>query len=226
MKNPKPDELGATIAHALDAAEAAGININVTLRSKDWLGSPEALSYAPATLERTPDRLADQLRTIAGDDGMVTISITPKGHFDVPRDDDGPEPEFAEVDGDARADKFDKVRADAEHDPFFENFEVRAPRFNYGQTLMLRTSVEAWQAQQRNHERDTSLGDRGGVRLMEFTPPIEAGRVIGISTFCNGGMPNYLIRYRAGDGRQVEEWHNEAAVVPHPGGDWASANFS
>ena len=82
----------------------------------------------------------------------------------------GAEPEFAEVDADARAEGVDKVSADAEYDPSFETFEVRAPRFNYGQMLMLRTSLEAWQAQQRNHERDNSLGDRGGARLMEFTP--------------------------------------------------------
>lgn len=91
MSKENPGTVAESVARAMAAAEAAGVSINITVRSKDWLGQPEFSAYpATAVLESIPDRLADQLSTIAGDDGMVTISITPKGHFD--------RPEFAEVD--------------------------------------------------------------------------------------------------------------------------------
>lgn len=164
-----------------------------------------------------PSTVASAIGEIAGllaSGESVTISIFKNG----------PEAEFAEVDGEERrAEGSDKPAASV--DAHFEQFEIRPAKYNFGDMLMLRTSVEAWQAQQRNEERD-AMPISGGARFAELTPPIEAGRCIGISTFCNGGMPSYLIRYRAGDGRQVEEWHNEAAVVAHPGLPWASADFS
>lgn len=95
MTKPKPEVLSESIAYAIAAAETAGVAINITVRSKDWLGSPEPMAYATATLESTSDQLVDKLREIARDLGAVTITITPKGHYDL----DAPIPEAPTPDG-------------------------------------------------------------------------------------------------------------------------------
>lgn len=41
----------------------------------------------------------------------------------------------------------------------------------------------------------------------------ERGIVIGRAEYLEGG-PSYLVRYHAGDGRQVEGWWNEPAIDP------------
>lgn len=46
------------------------------------------------------------------------------------------------------------------------------------------------------------------VKLVESG---EMGTVIGRAQYCNS-CDNYLIRYKAGDGRQVEAWWSEDAI--------------
>lgn len=41
----------------------------------------------------------------------------------------------------------------------------------------------------------------------------EAGRVIGRAEYENSEN-SYFVRYRAGDGRAVETWWNESALIP------------
>lgn len=51
------------------------------------------------------------------------------------------------------------------------------------------------------------LGDK--VKLVTSD---EQGEVIGRSEFSNGSCPSYLVRYKAGDGRQNEVWWNSDAL--------------
>lgn len=53
-----------------------------------------------------------------------------------------------------------------------------------------------------------NLRDR--VKLIESG---EQGQVIGRAEYTTT-EPHYLVRYRAGDGRQVETWWSESALAP------------
>lgn len=42
---------------------------------------------------------------------------------------------------------------------------------------------------------------------------LEEGQVIGRAEYLNSGEPQYQVRYRAADGRQVEAWWGDSALV-------------
>lgn len=46
---------------------------------------------------------------------------------------------------------------------------------------------------------------------VDFAHSAEVGRVIGRAEY-ETAEPSYLVRYRAGDGRQVENWWSESAL--------------
>lgn len=52
-----------------------------------------------------------------------------------------------------------------------------------------------------------SLGNTVKLALSD-----EQGEVIGRAEY-SGAEPSYLVRYRAGDGRQVEVWQSESAIA-------------
>ena len=54
---------------------------------------------------------------------------------------------------------------------------------------------------------DFKLGD-----TVEITASGEQGLVVGRAHYLNAD-PNYLVRYKAGDGRAVESWWAEDALV-------------
>ncbi len=95
-------------------------------------------------------------------------------------------------------------------------------KFALGAGVMLATSMAAVEAKKRNEER---LGDQsamqksglmGGVAtLLEYAGPVESGIVIGRAEYTSSAN-SYLVRYRAGDGRQAEEWWDEDAIVKDP----------
>ncbi len=58
------------------------------------------------------------------------------------------------------------------------------------------------------HEFKFNLGDTAALNLSN-----ETGVVIGRAEFANA-EDSYLLRYRAADGRQVEAWIGDSALVP------------
>lgn len=53
--------------------------------------------------------------------------------------------------------------------------------------------------------------------LVAMDPPIEAGKVIARSEYLEHGVPpQYMVRYRAGDGRQTEAWFSDASIEFDP----------
>jgi hypothetical protein len=53
--------------------------------------------------------------------------------------------------------------------------------------------------------------------LTSFEAPIEAGTVIARSEYLDAGTtPQYMVRYRAGDGRQTEQWFGPDALAFDP----------
>lgn len=91
-------------------------------------------------------------------------------------------------------------------------------KFALGAAVMLSSSVAAYEAQRRNDERELDDSSRmrpSQFKIMEFIPPIEAGEVIGRAEYVSA-EPSYLVRYRGGDGRQVEHFIGESALVLDP----------
>jgi hypothetical protein len=49
-------------------------------------------------------------------------------------------------------------------------------------------------------------------QVLELNESDESGTVIGRAEYAHN-EPHYLLRYRAGDGRQVESWWGESALT-------------
>lgn len=191
--------------------------------------SPEPGAVPVNESEASNDTLVAILGALASAAGCsVTLTVTPAGYFD--DEPDAPAapaaPEFAEVE-ERRETDGEAVTVAA----MKSYFEVRQPVFHYQQRVVLATSLPAFheaEAERIDDEREdkaraaansegrTIAFARPITRLRSFSRPVEEGTIIGISTYCNGSLPSYLVRYRAGDGRQVEQWHSEDAIVAMP----------
>lgn len=74
---------------------------------------------------------------------------------------------------------------------------------------------------ERRGDMPTDGDEYGGARLrlvgtlQAYRQPIEAGEVIGRAEYRNTG-PSYFVRYRAGDGRQVDAWFDDEAITLDP----------
>lgn len=74
---------------------------------------------------------------------------------------------------------------------------------------------------ERRVDMATDGDSDGGVRrwrvstLQPYRQPIEAGEVIGRAEY-KISPPSYLVRYRCGDGRQIESWIDEEALALDP----------
>lgn len=80
-------------------------------------------------------------------------------------------------------------------------------KYRIGQHAVLVTSLPEFQA--RNAPQPEP--DKGGYATLRAYAPIEEGEITGRAEY--GDRPNaYWIRYRAGDGRQVQDWFDEAAI--------------
>lgn len=90
-------------------------------------------------------------------------------------------------------------------------------KFAMNAAVMLATSADAYAAQQRNQERESSSFRKHGAsyKLLEMVAPIEAGIVIGRIEYATAENA-YLVRYRGGDGRQVENFVTESALIEDP----------
>jgi len=64
-------------------------------------------------------------------------------------------------------------------------------------------------------ERKAVRGDSASWRIAEMRPPIEGGEIVGRTEYTNSAN-TYLVRYRAGDGRQTEQWFTEDAIALDP----------
>ncbi len=111
-------------------------------------------------------------------------------------------------------------------DVFFPGEETKMSfKFHLGAIVILATSLPALAAQKRNDERFEEQRAAGsvlaGLTLAEFHGPIEQGEVIGRSEYSTTPTKSYLVRYKAGDGRQVEEWFTEDAIDWYPSADAA-----
>jgi hypothetical protein len=98
-------------------------------------------------------------------------------------------------------------------------------KYHLGAIVVLSTSVPALLEQRRDVERERertrfndavagragSSSDRPVARLAAFMP-IEQGTVIGQAAYALA-EDQFLVRYKAGDGRQVEQWHVESAIA-------------
>jgi hypothetical protein len=90
-------------------------------------------------------------------------------------------------------------------------------KFAMNAAVMLATSAAAFATHQRNEERDFTDGKEHGVsyKLLEPVQPIEAGIVVGRLEYAYAEN-SYLVRYRGGDGRQVENFITESALIDDP----------
>ncbi len=71
-------------------------------------------------------------------------------------------------------------------------------------------------------EAEETPGELAKLGLFEIGQVVEHGHVIGIGVYANGSPPSYLVRYRAADGRQTEQYHSEDALVEYPEDDEAA----
>jgi hypothetical protein len=95
---------------------------------------------------------------------------------------------------------------------------TRPFKFNMGQAVVLVTSVatiiEQMAEEQRDKEAENFLSTFA-PRMLRAWGPIEKGDVIGRLERITGEH-QFLVRYRAGDGRQTEGWFDEDAIALNP----------
>ena len=79
---------------------------------------------------------------------------------------------------------------------------------------LVREDLEFEQEERNRPPEDQEDGDGviQGLRAMR-AGIVEEGQVIGRSEYLNGAAGAYLVRYRAGDGRQVEDWFSADALT-------------
>lgn len=91
-------------------------------------------------------------------------------------------------------------------------------RFHLGAKVALSTSVAsilAQMEQDRCQELASAVRAHQLVATLNYIAPIEAGVVIARAEYARSAN-SYLVRYRSGDGRQIEAWHDEDALAWDP----------
>lgn len=84
-------------------------------------------------------------------------------------------------------------------------------QYELGAIVALCTSVPAILAQERNSRPQP---DANGMALLEYAAPIEWGVVVGRAEY-DHSQPQYFVRYRGGDGRQVRDWFPAEELVSY-----------